>query len=289
MSYPFQSKEYRELFKKHFVQDLKTCVLLGDTEYELLEDKRAILVGMKSVLNGQEITDFGDIPSPSKEKIADHIHILKTTYGISAVEYDYVQQDSPLFSVLSQISLVAPVKQEVSPFVSLPSTWEEYLESLERTDRKELKRKFKRLDTISHSFRTVESTDVQSFEEFIKLHRLSDISKSQFMTDGMKSFFFDLYASQIPGWQIKLAFLDIEQKPASSIFYFENSEELLLYNSGYDPQRKQYSAGLLLGANLIKQAIEGKKKKFDFLRGNERYKYDLGAKDCELYRFMISS
>ena len=127
-----------------------------------------------------------------------------------------------------------------------------------------------------------------AFEEFIKLHRLSDASKNQFMSDEMKSFFYDLYNTNIPSWQIKLAFLDIEQNPAAAILYFESNEQFLLYNSGYDPKYKYYSAGLLLCAHLIQQAIEGKKKKFDFLRGNERYKYDLGGKDCKLYQFILS-
>ena len=133
---PFQTKEYRELFKKHFVLEQKTCVLVDDTEYELLPDRRAVLMGMKPVLNGQKITDFGDIPQTSKNGVLDHIQRLKTVYGVLSVQYDYIREDSNLFTILSELSSIPPVQQEVSPFISLSSTWEEYLESLERTDRK---------------------------------------------------------------------------------------------------------------------------------------------------------
>ncbi|MCX6731350.1 MAG: hypothetical protein NTZ55_05895 [Candidatus Roizmanbacteria bacterium] len=59
MSHPFQTEEYRTLFKKHFISNPQTCVVVEDIEYELLPDKRAVLVGMKPVLGSQEISDYG--------------------------------------------------------------------------------------------------------------------------------------------------------------------------------------------------------------------------------------
>ena len=204
------------------------------------------------------------------------------------VQFDYIRESSVLFQSLTSICSTPSIQQEVSPYIILPSTWDLYLESLERTDRKELKRKMKRLETVAHSFRYINQSKIESdFDEFINLHKLSDHSKDQFMTDPMKLFFRDLLFLHIPGWQQKLAFLDIEGKSAAAILYFENDSEILLYNSGYDPVQKFYSAGLLLVAELIKKSIEEKKQKFDFLRGNERYKYDLGATDEKLYRFLF--
>ncbi len=289
MNYPFQSQEYRDLFKKHFIPDTQSCVLIENTEYELLPDNRAVFVGMKPVLNGQELTDYSNIENPTKENLLKHLNILKKDHHINSVQFDYVREDSMLFRVLSELSTNPPIQQEVAPFIAIPSTWDLYLESLERTDRKELKRKWKRLDTIPHEFKTLENPiPEKDFDIFISLHKLSDTRKEQFMSDPMKNFFRDLLAANLPGWKQKLAFLYREDKPAASILYFENSEQLLLYNSGYDPKQKYYSAGLLLCANLIKQAIESKKKTFDFLRGNERYKHDLGGRDMKLYKFMIS-
>jgi len=276
------------VFKKHFVADPSTIVLLNNTEYELLSDKRAVLMGMKLVLNGQEITDFGEIEHPSQETISSHVQTLLHTYKAPFVQYDFIREDSPTFQLLAKLTSFPPILKEVSPFIILPTTWDAYLESLERTNRKELKRKLNRLNTTAHRFRSIDKPSDTAFEEFIRLHRLSDSSKSAFMTEGMKSFFYDLYTSHFPAWNMQLVFLDIEDKPAASLLYFENNEEVLLYNSGYDPAYKFYSAGLLLCAHLIQQGIEKKKMKFDFLRGNERYKYDLGGVDCKLYQFMFT-
>lgn len=286
----FQTKEYLDLFARHFVPNSSS---IANSFYEILPDKRAVLLGMKPVLNSQEVTDYGDISNPTEEMIQQHMNDLKKNHGVLSVQYNYVREDSLLFPILSKLSPLPPASQEVSPYIVLPSTWEEYLESLERTDRKELKRKFKRLDTVPHSFRYFDSSHKaqtkgeEDFEEFITLHKLSDRNKEQFMSPPMKAFFKDLLYISIPGWQQKIAFLTIQNKPAASVFYFENESHVLLYNSGYDPEQKQYSGGLLLIAHLIEESIKEKKEVFDFLRGNERYKYDLGAKDCKLYQFIF--
>lgn len=287
MSHPFQTEEYRQLFKKHFIADPQICVLVGNVEYELLPDRRAVLVGMKPVLNGQEITDFGDV-----EDGADIIKIhslLHNQHKIHTVQYDYIREGSPTFIQLSKLATTQTSLQEVSPVIALPTTWEDYLTSLERTDRKELKRKWKRLDTVPHEFITIDTSNQNDyFQTFIKLHKLSDPNKVHFMTEGMESFFKDLFALKIPNWEQKLAFLTINDIPVATVFYFESKDSILLYNSGYDPEQKYYSGGLLLVAHLIQQEIERKVKVFDFLRGNERYKYDLGGKDVNLYKFVCT-
>ena len=108
------------------------------------------------------------------------------------------------------------------------------------------------------------------------------------MSEPMERFFKDVYRAKIPGWQTSLSFLKIEDKYAAGIMSFESDDEWWLYNSGYDPQFSYYSVGLLLKALSIKQAIEAGKKKYDFLRGKERYKYELGGKDLQLYRIKLS-
>ncbi|MBU1322832.1 GNAT family N-acetyltransferase, partial [Patescibacteria group bacterium] len=123
--------------------------------------------------------------------------------------------------------------------------------------------------------------------EFVRLHRLSDPKKNKFMSEPMAEFFKDVYEAKIPGWQGRLDFLKIEGKFAAGIISFVSQDEWWLYNSGYDPEFSFYSAGLLLKAFSIKQAIEDGKKKYDFLRGGERYKYELGGKDLQLYRIEI--
>ena len=67
-----------------------------------------------------------------------------------------------------------------------------------------------------------------------------------------------------------------------------NTNCIYLYNSGYDPDYVGLSAGLLSKALAIKDSIEKVRKKFDFLKGSEEYKYHLGGKEVPLYRCLVT-
>lgn len=265
----FQTKEYLEIFKKHFCKEENIL----DGVWEKYQDK-LVLLGMKPVLNGQEVTDYAKTD------------IDKLPEGFRKFQLDYVREDSETFRRFKDRGKVTNV--EVAPFIDLPKTWEEYLVSLERKHRKELKRKIKRLEIEKSFYECSESTVRSDFKEFVRLHRLSDPAKNQFMSESMKAFFWDIMTQPIVGWKSSLCFLKIEGKTVAGIMSFESDDEYWLYNSGYDPEFAYYSVGLLLKAHSIKKAIEAGKKKYDFLRGNERYKYELGAKDLQLYRIEIS-
>ena len=68
---------------------------------------------------------------------------------------------------------------------------------------------------------------------------------------------------------------------------FLDSNIRYLYNSGFDPAYNNFSSGLLNHAFAIKRSIEKKYDVFDFMRGNERYKYDLGGIDTQLYTVIL--
>ncbi|PIV08346.1 hypothetical protein COS52_03165, partial [Candidatus Roizmanbacteria bacterium CG03_land_8_20_14_0_80_39_12] len=87
----FQTREYLDLFASHFAKDDS---LIGEDIFEILPDKKALLLGMKPVLNNQEITDYGDIPHPSKETVTTYFENLKKTYGVTSVQFDYVGESS---------------------------------------------------------------------------------------------------------------------------------------------------------------------------------------------------
>jgi len=260
----FQTQEYLEIFKKNFCQE-KDII---EGIWEIYEDK-LILLGMKPVLGKEEVTDYAKTD------------IGKLPSGYKKIQLDYVREDSETHSAFAKG--YGETKQEVAPYIDLPKTWEEYLSRLKRKYRKELKRKIKRLETVGYQV-----TQEDNLAEFVRLNRLSDPAKKKFMSEPMERFFKDVYRAKIPGWQTSLSFLKIEDKYAAGIMSFESDDEWWLYNSGYDPQFSYYSVGLLLKALSIKQAIEAGKKKYDFLRGKERYKYELGGKDLQLYRIKLS-
>jgi CelD/BcsL family acetyltransferase involved in cellulose biosynthesis len=281
----FQTKEYQELFLKHFGGEVLW------TEYGGFEviDNRVVLLGMKPILGKEEVTDYGDIVAEDKKQAWKELIKEFNKRGVKKLQLDYVREDSETIKALKGLQgwTLQVEKQEVAPYIELPESWDEYLLSLERKQRKELKRKIRRLEEKNSFYQCKPETVRQDFEEFVKLHRLSDPDKNKFMSEKMKEFFWAVKTCKFPGWQSHLCFLRIDKKVVASVMTFESDDEVWLYNSGYDPEFSYYSVGLLLKSYKIKKAIEDGKKRYDFLRGNERYKYDLGAKDLQLYQIVI--
>jgi CelD/BcsL family acetyltransferase involved in cellulose biosynthesis len=82
--------------------------------------------------------------------------------------------------------------------------------------------------------------------------------------------------------------LSVDGKNAAAVLCFDAGCTLYMYNSGYDPDYSALSVGLLSKALVLRWAIENGKTHLDFLRGNEPYKYDLGARDQNIYRLVVS-
>jgi len=125
-------------------------------------------------------------------------------------------------------------------------------------------------------------------EAFIELHQKSDVDKHQFMDARMKGFFQAM--AQVlhqHGW-LQLAFIEINGDKAATMLNFDYRDSILVYNSGFYPRKYAWlSPGIVLLAYCIQHAIELGRTKFDFLRGDEEYKFRFGGQPTEVYRLLI--
>lgn len=171
-------------------------------------------------------------------------------------------------------------QQDVSPHILLPNSWDEYLTSLNRKQRHELKRKFRRVQETEHKLEvvTTEAEAQRVLPDFITLHRASSSEKKDFWDDNHLKFFSAFIpAAAAAGW-LKLYFLNIESTRVAAMLIFDYNNQFLLYNSGFDPsQFKHLSTGTVLTGYTIQEAVEQKKTVYDFLRGDEEYKFRFGA------------
>ena len=186
--------------------------------------------------------------------------------------------------------LVEITKEDVSPQLVLPLSWEGYLSQLKVKDRHELRRKLRRLSQVKSCFYVVEDGKrlPQDLEDFFTLFKQGKGDKREFMTDPMSGFFKAMASSVAAKGYLRLAFLEVEGQRVASAICFDYWDRLHLYNSGYDPRYASLSVGLLCKAFCIREAIHQGKRHFDFLRGAEHYKYRLGGQDVPIYRCMIS-
>jgi CelD/BcsL family acetyltransferase involved in cellulose biosynthesis len=181
-------------------------------------------------------------------------------------------------------------QEDVSPWIKLPASWDAYLEGLSKKDRHELRRKMRRLGTAGEVRWYVASdptTQAQDVADFVRLMRLSAEAKSEFLTPEMEGWFAAIVERFQPTGQLSLYFLELDGIRVASTICFNYGNRSLLYNSGYDPEYARLSAGLILKAYCIDDAISRGHEVFDFLQGNESYKYDLGAIDAPIYHLRI--
>ena len=125
-------------------------------------------------------------------------------------------------------------------------------------------------------------------DTFLKLFSLGHEEKAGFITARRESFFRSLAAAMAEISLLRFGILELDTLPVAIIIGFEYNDSIYLYNSAYDPQYNSLSVGLLCKVLGIKESIEKGKKKWDFLKGNEPYKYRLGGREVPLYRCQIA-
>jgi CelD/BcsL family acetyltransferase involved in cellulose biosynthesis len=181
-------------------------------------------------------------------------------------------------------------QEETSAVLLLPTDWEAYLVSLESKQRHELRRKRRRLEREHPDavFRTAtDETLERDFKTFVEMHRGTEGHKGHFMRPEISTFFWRLAEAFMPlGW-LRLDLLEIGGTAVASTFGFQIERKFYLYNSAYEPDAARLSPGLVLVSELVKEAIEKELELFDFLRGPERYKYQLGAQAVPLNNVQI--
>ncbi len=180
---------------------------------------------------------------------------------------------------------------DVAPVIDLPAAWDAYLETLDKKQRHEVRRKLRRVEETNHKWYTIAAAAEvdQAVTDFIDLHKQSRPDKHLFMDERMQQFFFDMARRLQPRGWLQLAFLEIDGARAASILNFVYNNDVLVYNSGYDPAKYgAFSPGIVLFAFSIQDAIAAKRRRFDFLRGNEGYKYRFGAHDTRVYELHIA-
>jgi len=248
----------------------------------------------------QEVSDYCDFvmrKEREREFYECLLNYLKINYsGLEKINLINIKQSSPALVFLPQLAekygfILDCNEIEVAPFLALPSSYESYLKQLNSKNRHELRRKLKRMDALKEIKiqRIKDTQNLQRYaDDFIVLHQKSSPVKAKFwQKKGMTDFFHEfIYLFSLRNW-VELNLLIFEDKIIAALLNFSYFDRVYFYNSAYDREYSSYSPGLFLFHDSLKQAIQEQKKEADFLRGNERYKYNLGAKDNKVFQIVL--
>jgi CelD/BcsL family acetyltransferase involved in cellulose biosynthesis len=243
---------------------------------------------------GVEVADFLDIIAAPEhqpavaEAVLDYLQDRGGQLQLRNLRPDSVGATTFLSEARRRGLATSLEPEDVSPRVDLPPSWDAYVQSLSKKDRHELRRKLRRLDSSGnvHAAWLAQPT-AADVNEFLRFMRESAEAKAHFLTADMEEFFRAVVEEFAPRGWLRLYFLSIDNLRVASVILFDYGNEFLLYNSGYDPAYGHLAVGLLLKAFTIEDAIKAGRQVFDFLQGNEPYKYDLGARDVPILQLRV--
>ncbi len=187
-------------------------------------------------------------------------------------------------------------QEDVCPVVSLSEGgWEDYLASLDKKARHEIRRKVRRAEAAGDVvFREMPLTR-DSMETFIELHqkRWGEDGLFPDTEGGERSRHFLLRLTELEGLEGAQAQLQLGQVLVGGrlIFAgvgFDDGTTCYFYNAGVEPDARDLSPGVTGTAAYLRDRMEAGRRRFDFLRGNEPYKYEWGALDEAIHRIVVS-
>lgn len=169
-----------------------------------------------------------------------------------------------------------------TPAIHLADTWDAYLAGIAKKQRHEIRRKMRRAAESPQnvSWYTVNNqenlkVEIESFFDLM----ITDPDKKRFLTDAMRAQMQAIIQWAFDEELLQLSFLTVDDQKAAAYLCFDYLDRIWVYNSGFDPSFREYSPGWVMLSYLIQNAIENGKNVFDFMRGDEAYKYRFGAED----------
>ena len=178
-----------------------------------------------------------------------------------------------------------------APSIPLKGDFETYLSGIDKKQRHEIRRKMRRAEESGLDLRwywvTDETTLAAEMEAFMAM-MAEEPDKANFLSEAMRwQMQLSSRAAFENGW-LQLAFLEVDGQKAAGYLNFDYLNRIWVYNSGIARRFLELSPGWVLLGYLLQWANENKRDEFDFMRGDEDYKYRFGGVDKLVLRAKVS-
>lgn len=248
-----------------------------------------------------EISDYLDLitRTDSIQQNVDELLKYLVTGDVPAwevLDFYNILEDSPTIPALKssaeKLGLEFSSEQlQHCPYIPLPGDWERYLANINKKQRHEIRRKMRRASEhtppVSWHIVDDESNLDSEIDAFLQL-MAQDPEKAKFLTTVMRSQMRStVHAAYKAGW-LQLSFLQVGDQKVAGYLNFDFAGHLWVYNSGINFDHQELSPGWVLLGHLLKWANENGRHFFDFMRGDEDYKYRFGAVDRFIFRLKVS-
>jgi CelD/BcsL family acetyltransferase involved in cellulose biosynthesis len=252
-----------------------SCVAAGITDYHAL------------------LAEAGSAGDEARRALAAHLVWRARAGALHRCELEQLPPDEPLLALAGPSWLgAAAAPQDVCPYVSLPDTPEALDRQLPSDLGPRLARCVRRLERLAPtSFRTADasSTD-QLMEALFRLHaarweqrRLPGVITGA----GLRAFHRAVARDMAAAGRLRLHALMVGEEPRAVVYGFAHHRRIYAYLAGFDPALARFSPGLVILRQVMRAAIEEGAAELDLLRGDEAYKFRLGARPRWTQRLVI--
>ena len=273
---PFPHAPFLRAWREHFPAGDLVVLANNDSLVPLVFEDATV-----SFAGHRDVTDYHSPLGPTAvDLLAEWIGTLPR--GTSLVFDSLPDEAAAVVMKAIEATGLTPTKRihEVAAVMTLGDSRDEWLSTLSKKQRHEVRRKRRRFAEAFGEPRLVTASGVDAVAAFAKMHRNTTGEKGAFMTEQMAAFFGDLHAHS--GATIT-TLVGADERPAAMAFGFFESDAYYLYNSTLDPSFAEGAPGIVLVDLLIEQVIKKGARRFDFLKGDEAYKFRMGATARELY------
>jgi CelD/BcsL family acetyltransferase involved in cellulose biosynthesis len=210
--------------------------------------------------------------------------VSSLTDNWSAIDWYNIPDSSPTLAALKTESerLGWAHHEEVyrpTPYIPLNGSFDEYLSRLEKKQRHEIRRKMRRAAESGRvRFYVVDkNADIETeLEGFFHL-MIQDPNKAMFLRDAMRDQMSTTIQAAHELGYLWLGFLEVDGVKVAASLNFDYKNKLWGYNSGVSRTHMELSPGWVLLAHTIQWCCENNRYEFDFMRGDEEYKYRFGG------------
>lgn len=311
-SSPFLSREWLSTWYKWFGANRTPFILKAYREDRLigllplcLEEKRILGMKLKRLSflgekqGGADYLDLIASPEDKPEILPAVFDYLKKENCFDVLCLENLAGDSATVGFLRNVSRqetnnfrYTDVTTEICPQINLSGGWEMILKRSKRASN--FKRRLKQLEKMpGFEFRSVTSPaeTAQAFERFYHQHERRWLQSGGSELSGhprLVSFQRDLISTLSQTGLLRFDELWVEGECRASVYGLDDGRTFFYYNSGYDLDWANRSVGLVLIGLSVKNAVERGNSLYDFLRGEETYKFDWANQKSELKTLNIS-
>ncbi len=254
------------------------------------------------ILGSIEISDYLDFiycPDSSGKFFRQMLVFLLNNPNLNKIPLvlNNIPENSPTISLLEKIGkdLGYSISTETAyhtPSIPLVQNWDQYLAKIDKKQRHEIRRKIRRAQepaaNIHWYLAEEQDTLNQEIEDFFFL-MAQDHAKRNFLTEAMRAQMRSIIRWASHEKILHLSFLTVNGQKAAAYLCFNYLDRIWVYNSGFDARFSEFSPGWVLLSYLIQHAINNEKRIFDFMRGDEDYKYRFGAVDSFVMKVTLTA